>query len=54
MRMGDLVLVCGCGDVYCGFERACPAVPASSRHSLLALLLLLGTAAIFHLRHRIS
>jgi hypothetical protein len=48
----DLILLCGCGDVSCGFERECPAIPANSRHGLLVMMVLLGFAGLFQLRQR--
>ena len=52
-NISDLVLLCGCGDVSCGFRRECPSIPATSRGSLLALMLLLGLVGLVQLRQRL-
>jgi hypothetical protein len=50
--VSDLVLMCGCGDEACGPVLECPAVPAGSKVSLAALILLLAAAAILYLPGR--
>jgi hypothetical protein len=52
--ISDLVLICGCGDAACDFLLACPAVPAASRWSLLAVMLLLGIAGVLQVRQRLA
>jgi hypothetical protein len=52
--ISDLVLICGCGDSACALQLECPAVPATSRWSLLSLALLLGIAGIVQLRQRLA